>query len=667
MGSDSSPGNMWSSTPLSVALVCIFVTASLSAPQEDQLAESASNTVTSSLPEPSSSAASPSSSSSPSTPLALLLATAKASKPPVPLLPLAPSGSRIKRKPSSLLSSRFQPKERKKFRPKGKIQVKEEEEKEVEEDEEDDDEEKINEISVEPVEKNEAVPVKKKFLPSKATKKPSSRFAAFNRRPRPGPVKFDFKKKAEEKRRKEEKRKEEERKRKEKAAMEKEKKKEEEKMVEEMKVDEEMEKDDEEMSTTMQERMTTPLQAETVTMTTGLDLDDTAETVRTTERLEERTTERLKENKNREIEKHGQRRHKDRESGKHHERRDRDRDNERHDRDTERRDREKERRDRDTERKHRDRDVERRDRERLIERHDERRVIETAERHHERRDRDSETTERYETERRPVSLLAARIPLAISNDLRSASSSSLLDVVRTQTSKLTGATALGVTRDVVRQEGGRREQRQLSLPDRRQEEEQEVGREELVRARSRVGARRDNQASPRREEQVFRGQVEEEEERIEEREETEVRGNLVTAPAPTRRRKSNRKFHKKKKAFQKNGRKHGTRQGRINTVHSYRVTNDDGSITWGYESEDGSFKEETIGVDCVTHGKYGYIDPTGELREYSYTSGNRCDPHTRKQVGGDQSKSKKSGFFDYAQNKFVRADGRRVTVVVNQE
>merc|ERR1711962_1323639 len=153
MGSDSSPGNMWSSTPLSVALVCIFVTASLSAPQEDQLAESASNTVTSSLPEPSSSAASPSSSSSPSIPLALLLATAKASKPPVPLLPLAPSGSRIKRKPSSLLSSRFQPKERKKFRPKGKIQVKEEEEKEVEEDEEDDDEEKIN---VEP-EKSDSV------------------------------------------------------------------------------------------------------------------------------------------------------------------------------------------------------------------------------------------------------------------------------------------------------------------------------------------------------------------------------------------------------------------------------------------------------------------------------------------------------------------------------
>merc|ERR1712076_99827 len=100
--------------------------------------------------------------------------------------------------------------ERKKFHPKRKAQAKEE------------DKEEINEISVEP-KKPEPVPVKKKFLPSKAPKKPSSGFAAFNRRPRPGPVKFDFnrgkkeqeakKRKEEEKRRKEEQKAEEERKR----------------------------------------------------------------------------------------------------------------------------------------------------------------------------------------------------------------------------------------------------------------------------------------------------------------------------------------------------------------------------------------------------------------------------------------------------------------------
>ena len=41
------------------------------------------------------------------------------------------------------------------------------------------------------------------------------------------------------------------------------------------------------------------------------------------------------------------------------------------------------------------------------------------------------------------------------------------------------------------------------------------------------------------------------------------------------------------------------------------------------------FQEEVIGLDCITQGKYGYIDPTGEVREYTYSSGIRCDPDTR--------------------------------------
>ncbi len=38
----------------------------------------------------------------------------------------------------------------------------------------------------------------------------------------------------------------------------------------------------------------------------------------------------------------------------------------------------------------------------------------------------------------------------------------------------------------------------------------------------------------------------------------------------------------------------------------YRVENDDGSITWGYKAADGSFKEETIGADCITRGRSVY-------------------------------------------------------------
>lgn len=35
----------------------------------------------------------------------------------------------------------------------------------------------------------------------------------------------------------------------------------------------------------------------------------------------------------------------------------------------------------------------------------------------------------------------------------------------------------------------------------------------------------------------------------------------------------------------------------------YSVRNDDGSITWGYSNLDGTFKEETIGINCITRGR----------------------------------------------------------------
>ena len=47
----------------------------------------------------------------------------------------------------------------------------------------------------------------------------------------------------------------------------------------------------------------------------------------------------------------------------------------------------------------------------------------------------------------------------------------------------------------------------------------------------------------------------------------------------------------------------------IQTIRNFNKVNDDGSYTFGYEAADGSFKEETRGVDCVVRGKYGYIEP----------------------------------------------------------
>jgi hypothetical protein len=44
---------------------------------------------------------------------------------------------------------------------------------------------------------------------------------------------------------------------------------------------------------------------------------------------------------------------------------------------------------------------------------------------------------------------------------------------------------------------------------------------------------------------------------------------------------------------------------KFGTTRNYSRINEDGSFTFGYEAEDGSFKEETRGVDCVVRGKYG--------------------------------------------------------------
>ncbi|XP_034940038.1 uncharacterized protein [Chelonus insularis] len=86
-------------------------------------------------------------------------------------------------------------------------------------------------------------------------------------------------------------------------------------------------------------------------------------------------------------------------------------------------------------------------------------------------------------------------------------------------------------------------------------------------------------------------------------------------------------------------------------IRRWREDNDDGSITWGYENDDGSYKEEIIGVDCITRGKYGYIDLDGVKREYSYEMGIKCD---------EQEDEEESGFVDYQENKLVLPNGKTI-------
>lgn len=94
----------------------------------------------------------------------------------------------------------------------------------------------------------------------------------------------------------------------------------------------------------------------------------------------------------------------------------------------------------------------------------------------------------------------------------------------------------------------------------------------------------------------------------------------------------------------------------VQTVRKYHDENEDGSITWGYENDDGTFKEETIGIDCVTRGKYGYYDPDGVKREYSYQTGIPCD----KAAEAEQAASNNEGYIDYTSNTYVFPNGDEI-------
>ena len=69
-----------------------------------------------------------------------------------------------------------------------------------------------------------------------------------------------------------------------------------------------------------------------------------------------------------------------------------------------------------------------------------------------------------------------------------------------------------------------------------------------------------------------------------------------------------------------------------------------------------------------TYFSYGYIDPRGEVREFTYSSGIACDPLTKQPLdeGSRHKPRRKTGYYDYNSNRFVTADGRRGKLIVNK-
>ena len=73
----------------------------------------------------------------------------------------------------------------------------------------------------------------------------------------------------------------------------------------------------------------------------------------------------------------------------------------------------------------------------------------------------------------------------------------------------------------------------------------------------------------------------------------------------------------------------------------------------------------------ITSFRYGYVDPFGEVREFTYQSGNECDPDTKQPLKQESRSSgtprgQKRGYYDYNARRYVTKDGRRGKLIVNK-
>lgn len=108
----------------------------------------------------------------------------------------------------------------------------------------------------------------------------------------------------------------------------------------------------------------------------------------------------------------------------------------------------------------------------------------------------------------------------------------------------------------------------------------------------------------------------------------------------------------------------------VDILKTYQRKNEDGSFTYGYEGEDGSFKEETRGTDCVVRGKYGYVDPEGMRREYTYVTGNPCDPNAptdTHNIAGLESVGAGGGYYDYQRDVYITPEGQEVQLSLKRK
>ncbi|XP_045109506.1 mediator of DNA damage checkpoint protein 1-like [Portunus trituberculatus] len=99
----------------------------------------------------------------------------------------------------------------------------------------------------------------------------------------------------------------------------------------------------------------------------------------------------------------------------------------------------------------------------------------------------------------------------------------------------------------------------------------------------------------------------------------------------------------------------------LTTIDRYSYHEDDGTYVFGYQAADGSFKEERRAPDCTVTGKYGYVDATGTLREFTYSSGNACDPNAEEDPALQETQPRNEQFIKQTVERRLTNDELRRT------
>lgn len=100
---------------------------------------------------------------------------------------------------------------------------------------------------------------------------------------------------------------------------------------------------------------------------------------------------------------------------------------------------------------------------------------------------------------------------------------------------------------------------------------------------------------------------------------------------------------------------------KVEIIKQIKRLNDDGSYTFGYEAEDGTFKIESRDVLGNVKGTFGFVDSDGEIKRVSYTSSNSTESATVSST--EKSRSSVIQQIPKTNNRTISSTTRRPNII----